>query len=355
MSRLNFYLYFYIFYFSSFFVNAQAPQYYSSINFDLQGGALMEELSDLIIETHHNFIPYTSGYTDTWDIIRVSDLSYNNSGEVLLIYGYDDDDGEYISDRTRDIYDTCHTSSCIGLWNREHVFARSLADPSLTTFEPGPGTDVHNLRAADSQKNSQRSNRLFTYGSGDSQIIDEYFYPGDEWKGDVARIIMYMYLRYPGQCEALNSGASSTNYSPENDMPDVFLDWNAEDPVSDLERTRNDVIYSFQGNRNPFIDNPYLATLIWNGPQAEDTWSLLSLDSIETTKIFIYPSITDNSIKIGGLQSDTFKATIYNQLGQTVLKSQNNRSINVTRLSPGLYILKLSQLDNTTSIKFIID
>ena len=74
------------------------------------------------------------------------------------MYGYDDDDGEYISDRTRSIDDSCHSSSCIGLWTREHVFARSLANPALTTNDPGPGTDIHNLRACDSQKNSQKIN-----------------------------------------------------------------------------------------------------------------------------------------------------------------------------------------------------
>ena len=114
------------------------------------------------------------------------------------------------------------------LWNREHVFSKSLANPSLVTDYPSPGTDVHNLRAADSQKNTQRSNRLFIDDSGvDSRIINgDYFYPGDEWKGDVARIIMYMYLRYPSQCEAVNSATGSANYSPNGDMPDVFLEWN---------------------------------------------------------------------------------------------------------------------------------
>ncbi len=59
-------------------------------------------------------------------------------------------------------------------------------------------------------------------------------------------------------------------------MPNIFLEWNEEDPVSEFERTRNNVLQSIQGNRNPFIDNPYLATRIWGGPQAPDTWNTLS-------------------------------------------------------------------------------
>ena len=108
---------------------AQIPDYYSSIDFNLDGTSIRVQLSDLIINTHHTFIPYTSSSTDTWDIIRDSDLEFENSENVLLIYGYDNDDGMFISDRTRNKYYTCHTSSCIGLWNREHVFARVSCYP----------------------------------------------------------------------------------------------------------------------------------------------------------------------------------------------------------------------------------
>jgi endonuclease I len=54
---------------------------------------------------------------------------------------------------------------------------------------------------------------------------------------------------------------------------DVLLQWNVEDPVSDIENTRNNVIETAQGNRNPFIDNPYLATLTWGGISAENRWN----------------------------------------------------------------------------------
>ena len=208
---------------------AQIPQYYSNADFNLAGDGLKVELSSLLLDTHTNLIPYTSSSTDTWDVLRISDLVEANSSNVLLIYGYDDSDSSTNNDRTRDIYSN-QSSNCIGYWNREHVFAKSLANPSLVTNQPGPGTDVHNLRAADCQMNSSRNNRLFVSGSGNSGISGSYFYPGDEFKGDVARIIMYMYLRYPSQCEPLNIGVGSSSYSTNGDMPNVFLDWNEEDP-----------------------------------------------------------------------------------------------------------------------------
>jgi endonuclease I len=52
----------------------------------------------------------------------------------------------------------------------------------------------------------------------------------------------------------------------------MFLEWNAEDPVSAFEMQRQEIIEGAQGNRNPFIDNPYFATLIWDGPEAENLW-----------------------------------------------------------------------------------
>jgi endonuclease I len=236
-------------------------------------------------------LPYTSSSTDTWDAVRLTDEDPNNSLNVRLFYGYSDFDADPVNDYTRDKYESCHTSSCDGLWTREHVFAKSRATPPLTTDYAGSGTDAHNLRAYDGSMNSTRSNRLFQDDSGTSHITGSgNWYPGDEWKGDVARIIMYMYMRYPSQCSANDIGVSNNTYNA--DMPDVFLEWNIEDPVSDYELLRNPVLESMQGNRNPFLDNPYLATKIWGGDNAEDTWGILGIDVSVLANVNIYPTIS---------------------------------------------------------------
>ena len=119
--------------------------------------------------------------------------------------------------------------------------------------------------------NSQRGNKLFADGSGNAGDVSGKWFPGDEWKGDVARMMMYMYLRYGNQCLPKNVIVGDIN-SSDNNMIDLLLQWNIDDPVSDFEKNRNNVVKGAQGNRNPIIDNPYLATVIWGGADAVNTW-----------------------------------------------------------------------------------
>ena len=331
---------------------AQVPSYYTSVDFTLEGNALKAELSELIIDTHTTYIPYTSSSTDTWDIIHISDADVSVQGNVVLFYGYDDTDAVTINDRTRPIADQS-SGYCIGYWNREHVFAKSLANPSLVTDEPGPGTDVHNLRAADCQMNSRRNNNYFRDGSGNS-FLDGEFYPGDEFKGDVARIIMYMYLRYPSQCEPLNIGVGSASYSNDGDMPNLFLDWNEEDPVSDFERHRNDVIHSYQGNRNPFIDNPYLALKIWNGPVPVDSWGVLSSSDLSVQTVSVSPTITKDYLYIQGINKPQMSIQIFNQLGQILDFEFDENRIDVSSFSKGLYLININESNQSSLFKFLV-
>ena len=329
---------------------AQVPSYYSSVDFTLEGNALKAELSELIINTHTNFIPYTSSNTDTWDVIHQSDADVSAQGNVVLFYGYDDTDAATINDRTRPIADQSSVY-CIGYWNREHVFAKSLANPSLVTGQPGSGTDVHNLRAADCQMNSRRNNNYFRDGSGVS-FLDGDFYPGDEFKGDVARIIMYMYLRYPSQCEPINIGIGDRTYAP--DMPNIFLEWNQEDPVSVFETNRNNVIASYQGNRNPFIDNPYLATLVWNGPDPEDSWGVLSSSDLSLQTLSVYPTITNDYLFIQGIDTVHSQVQIFNQLGQALEFELDGNKIDVSGFSNGLYVMNIKHSNKSKLFKFLV-
>jgi len=256
---------------------AQIPSYYNDVNLTLSGTALKSELANKIIVTHTTDLVYTPG---VWDALRLTDLDPSNSNNVVLIYGWDNSDGDTTNDRTRDktLQDTGSGASFV--WNREHVYSKSLANPPLVTGSAGAGTDAHNLRPADRSRNTSRSNRKFADGSGTASYIttEGNWYPGDEWKGDVARMMMYMYLRYGNQTLPTNVGVGTTVAADPN-MILLFLEWNAEDPVSTLEMQRNPVLEGLQGNRNPFIDNPAFATQIWGGPQAQDLFGGGSSDT----------------------------------------------------------------------------
>lgn len=253
--------------------------YYNDVNLKLTGLTLKEELATKIISTHTQFL----FYDQIWDASKATDVNPSNSNQVLLIYGFEDgSDTDVTNDRAREIN---NNSGNTGDWNREHVYSQSLGTPALS--DSGPGSDAHHLRPADTQRNSSRNNRKFTDGSGNSGIqTNGGWYPGDEWKGDVARMMMYMYVRYGERCLPTNIGFGDNSSTPDN-MIDLFLQWNAEDPVSDFEKQRNTyhentANQNAQGNRNPFIDNPVLATRIWGGIQAEDTWGIYTGSDVES-------------------------------------------------------------------------
>ncbi|KGL64050.1 endonuclease [Polaribacter sp. Hel1_85] len=283
----------FIIFISSFSISFSQEQYYNDVNLQLTGIDLKDALAAKIIGTHSNPLSYTPG---VWEASKVTDKDTDTS-KVVLIYGWENGtDQDDTNDRTRDNTFQDGSSSSSMLWNREHVFSKSLANPSLVTNNPGAGTDAHNLRPADKNRNSERNNYKFAFGNGNSGRSSITYngpdgantrgwYPGDEWKGDVSRIIMYMYLRYGDQCLPTNVGVGDKQFTPD-EMIDLFLKWNREDPVSDFEKVRN--IYHentsntyAQGNRNPFIDNPFLATRIWGGDNAEDTWGIYTSSDTE--------------------------------------------------------------------------
>lgn len=239
----------------SLFASAQsAPSYYSGVNFSKTGNALKSELATLITSTHTKTISYSELQT----LMKTSDVDPQNPANLLLIYG---SQSSGTHQRSRPIG---------GSWNREHVYAKSKGTPNLGTS--GPGADGHHLRPADNTLNSTRGSLSFDDGTGATAYTTSRggWFPGDEWKGDVARILMYMYVRYNSRCLPLNITMNPSTYS--SDFPDILLKWNIEDPVSDFEKQRNSVVAQTQGNRNPFIDNAYLATVIWGGPAAQNTW-----------------------------------------------------------------------------------
>ncbi|SDR83599.1 Por secretion system C-terminal sorting domain-containing protein [Polaribacter sp. KT25b] len=312
--------------FISLFVSAQ-EQYYNGLDWTKSGLDLKDELATKTINAHTNILSYG------WDAIKATDVNPENSSEVLLIYGYS---ASGTTARTRGINENGGGSN---EWNREHTYAKSLGNPNLGTS--GPGADTHHLRASDVSFNSQRGSLKFADGTGNAGSVSGGWYPGDEWKGDIARMMMYMYIRYGDRCTPNGVGIGN-NANAGDDMIDLFLEWNAEDPVSDFERQRNtyhDSNANFaQGNRNPFIDNAYLATRIWGGTPAADTWGIFTSNDSEAptapTNVSL-SNITTSTINVSWTAStDNEEVSKYEIYANDILKGETaNTNYTLTDLN----------------------
>ncbi len=288
---------------SFFIVHAQIPDGYYSETEGKSGEELKTTLYNIIKE--HIEFPYTASTTDVWDILKETDRDPNNPDNVIGIYSN-------FSIPAAIEYNNG------GGWSREHVWAKSRGDFGT---DKGAGTDVHHLRAEDVSTNSARSNRTFaecsepyTDASGTYQGSTGSFTSSSElvWqprsgvKGDVARMIFYMATRYEGfngepDLELVDYVLESTDKSPIHGKLSELLAWHIEDPVDDFERRRNDIIYQYQKNRNPFIDHPEYVEKIWDNTTPP---SALSFTSTPVTEAISGETYTYSITVTGG--SGTF-------------------------------------------------
>jgi endonuclease I len=234
-----------------------ASYYTGSYTYDtlsqLSSTALQSQLKTLMTQTHK----YTSSYNDCHYKAHRTDCENgtgNGSDEktqkLLLIYT------SYTA-----------TQSQWNGWNREHVWPQSLGGGNTS----GGGADLHHVRPSDAGVNSSRGNKKYgEAGSGASSKTGTnpatgylggyynsvYFEPLDNVKGDVARIILYVWIRW-------GSSWGADSVTEVFQSVDVLLEWCALDPVDTWEMGRNEVVQDIQGNRNVFIDYPEYAWLVF--------------------------------------------------------------------------------------------
>ncbi len=269
---------------------AQPLNYYSTAN-GLTGTALKTALHDIIDD--HTELEYGTIKT----VIRQADQDPNNSNNIILLYT-----GNSIS--KWDFASDPNNPANNDFWNREHVWAKSHGNfgPNGVFTERGANTDAHHLRPVDMTMNSARGYKDFNTGgtvvNNGSTPTDCYsstntWEPRDAVKGDVARMIFYMATRYEGgsslagfpepDLEVVNS--VGTFPLPQMGKLDTLLAWHTQDPVDDFELNRNDVIYNWQGNRNPFIDRPEFVDMVFGSTSANaDYFTNLALNPVLPTQ-----------------------------------------------------------------------
>jgi len=245
------------------------PDYYGATT-GLTGENLKIHLHKIICN-HKKFT-----YNQAWDAIAKTDCDDITGENVVLLYTLRSQPAAH-RDRGTSYNYTTNGYTLNDSWNREHVWPKSHGFPkeSDTAY-----TDLHHLRPADRSVNSARNTRSFDYctdvyfdNGGTVETVcktsrEQWTWePPDEVKGDIARMLFYMAVRYEGpdyDLEIVDSIIPSGNKKPIIGKLSVLLEWHKNDPVDNWERRRNHVIYhDYQGNRNPFIDHPEWVELIW--------------------------------------------------------------------------------------------
>ena len=192
----------------------------------------------------------------------MTDEDPNNPANVVLFYSGRSSDKDFRDGQVES------TNS----WNREHIWPKSHGFPAQSQHAY---TDIHHLRPADSSINSIRSNKDYDNGGtpideapGNKRDSDS-FEPRDAVKGDAARMIFYMAVRYQGDDDSGTPDLVLVDYSnTESGQPVLgklctLLKWHQQDPVDERERQRNQMVFDLQLNRNPFIDNPAWADVLY--------------------------------------------------------------------------------------------
>lgn len=337
-------------------VVSTAPNgYYDSIE-GLSGLALKQALQNIIANPN---TVHAHNYGDVTDILKIADQNPLNSNKVWLMY----------VEQSRAKIDFQETSSNIGKWNREHIYAQSRGGFADATSSSPDGiaiwlptnandiasghADAHHLRAEDGSENSARSNR--NYGldyNGPTGSLGS-------WKGDVARSLFYMAVRYNGLSVINGNPADSPTTSGTIGDLASLLTWNFIDPSDDFEMNRNNYIYTWQVNRNPFIDHPNLANYIFGSNFGQPWSSTLSNSNTNLiqTDVIVYPNPAKEMMFIAHLH-EASKVQLYSVLGIKVIDicvDSDKVNLDVTNLAKGIYILKIAHQSGNYQKKIIID
>lgn len=316
--------------------STQPSGYYNGIH-RKSGTDLKSSLQAIIADPN---VVRAQTYNDVIDILTEADNNPENSNQVWLVY----------LEKGRSKLDLQLGSDNFGSWNREHTWPRSRgvfysieADetfngkdiywPTNADSLRHGNSDAHAIRAVDGPENSNRGNKFYGQYSGPVGTLGGF-------KGDVARSIFYLGVRF--NALEVVSGYPENMVGKFGDL-DTLLAWHRNDPPDDFEMNRNNVVYTWQYNRNPFIDMPELVEYIY-GNKSDQVWMNPSsnIENDIASEIVIYPNPANDEIWI---DSD---ANIYQiemidiygrSCGQHTIHGKTKLDLD---LLPGIYLLKFS-------------
>lgn len=331
-------------------VNQYEGTYYNNVNENLTGTALRSQVAKLVTDTHKHL----THYDDLKSLFYETDADPNKNGNIIWFY-------------------TGTSVPFKGTWdngnyptNREHVWPKNggSAFPEKT----GPGGDAHHIRPLNSSMNSTRGS--MSYDEVTKKVValngstsygnlcytdGTFFYPGEGYRGATARILFYLQTRWGDQYNL--SFVDGSGHNKTIGKISTLMKWHLQEPPTDEEIRRNEVVFAKQGNRNPFIDHPEYATAIYcndgqsynnalkqvvatygdyndDRPEVENltlnSSSLnLFLGESQTLTATVYPS--NASAAVNWTSSDTSVAVVNN--GVVTAKGNGTATITATSVS----------------------
>lgn len=330
---------------------ADAPAgYYNTIDYT-DAATIRQSVHDII--DGHTWIPYTSNSLDTWNVLETADEDPSDQFYIVDVY----------QNRSFPKWGAGNND-----YNREHTWPKSFGFPVLNAGNM-PYTDCHMLMLCDVGYNSARSNFVYddcpggcnaypadNYNGQSGVNYGKYGTPEGSWetwdgrKGDVARALFYMDVRYAGDFGSEPDLILTDDiYAIENshtgaNLPVAYMGllstlirWHYADPVTPWEIRRNDKVQLFQGNRNPFVDHPELVAYLFQGIPAGVS------DDVPAARIAdIFPNpfnpLTNIRFTIG--DSGRVRVGIYSAKGELVRLLLNEER------GPGEFSLRWNGLDD---------
>lgn len=294
--------------------------------------------------------------------------SYDSSKDVLF-QTLDNTGGNVTCVYTGQVYNVGYNYNGSSNPNTEHTYAQSWFTSSE---ESKKKSDLHHLFITNSVVNSSRGNYPLTavanhgsatvyYSSTPRQSYRGYsstshmvFEPADQFKGNIARALLYFNTRYSGQ---------SLVQQNENMLP-VLLQWHIADPPDAAEVTRNNGVYNYQHNRNPYVDHPEFVARIWGGTSAEDEL-IMNIPELYISSTYPNPFNNSLSISVASKNASPVSTTIYNLKGQMVFTQNSAMNAGETKFfwdgkdekgmdaSPGVYVIKVKSPQSSISTKVL--
>lgn len=371
--------------FAQFTTDAIPTGYYN--NATGTGYTLKTQLKTIVTNGHD---PQSYG-NGLWSLYSTSlrDNFYENDGSLLDIYSENPsgtDPYNYTSTS-----DQCGDYSSEGdCYNKEHLIPNAyFGNGTMPMY-----SDAHHVVPSDGKVNGWRGNLPFGVVSGTATngcnagatntpcktlnnskvgnnlnsgysagFSGKVFEPVDEFKGDIARTFFYFATRYQDDMDDFYNAAANTlevkamfdgttNKVFNSTFLNILLTWHTNDPVSPKEVAFNNAIYTFQGNRNPFIDHPEYVASIWGAPAGTESFDLAA-------KVTVYPNpVTSNTINIlSEIKITSVRLISIN--GQVVSEIENpeldNGAVTISNLPQGFYILTILTPEGSAAKKIVVN